>query len=88
MEEFEELPEKAEDFEDGHGLVNLSYTYRALKKQLERGYEIDKNLLNRAMRKAKEKRKVLSGDKKHHLYYAAWKKLNEIKSKTSKEGKV
>ncbi len=79
-EEFEELWKKGVHSESlDHALVNLSYTHKAVKNQMEATGSFEEHLLNRAIKKAEENKGILSGNKKHHMYYAASKKLKELK---------
>ncbi len=87
---FSGLEDMKEEFEDlwkrgiGSGpvdetLTNLSYVHKAVKRQMEGTDQVEKHLLDRAIKKADQKRSIFKSGKQHHMYYVAHRKLKDLK---------
>jgi len=87
-EEFEELWERNDvsGLYDGT-LTNLSYVHKAVRRQMEATEEVDRYLLERALKQAKEGSSVLGG-REGHMYFAASEKLQELKAEARRAGKL
>mgnify|MGYP000441555780 CR=1 FL=1 len=88
-EKFEDLwKENIDKTEHDETLASLSYTHKALKRQLEELEEINAEHLERAIQTAEENKKIMTGNRTHHLYYAASEKLQELRREAKHRGKI